>query len=112
MTKLSITSRKNKLNRSSMTVKLAFNHMKFDAVVEWVEAYRKLSEIQTDIPAEQIEIIKTRLKALEKVFEHMFPKIKEVDQATQEVMEMEALEANPSEETTENLEKLIEQERT
>lgn len=103
MTKLSITSRKGRLNRSTMTVKLAFNHMKFDAVTEWVKAYRELDLITTDVPAERIELLKTKFKALEKVFEHMFPKIKEVEQATQEIMELEALESNPADQTTDSL---------
>lgn len=85
--------RKGIQNRKTATVRLALHSMKYDAIVEWVKAYRQLDEISTEDANTQLEILKTKFKSLEKLFEHMFPKVKELEQSTIEEIEMEALEA-------------------
>ncbi len=70
-------SRKGRLNRNSTTVRLALYNMDFDAVKEWVLAYRQLEDPDK------------KMARLETLMKFMFPQIKETDQASQEVIEME-----------------------
>ncbi len=77
-------SRKGKPNRNSMTVKLALKNMNFDAVQEWVLAFREL-----DDPNQKLE-------RLEKLMKFVFPTIKETDTQSQEVIEMELEQAQNS----------------
>ncbi len=88
--------RRGKMNKSSMTVRLALSSMKFDAIEEWVKAYRELEHLSTDDIATRLEISKVKLQAMMKLFEHMFPKIKEIDKETADMVEMEQIEAMQS----------------
>lgn len=85
------TRRKGRQNKSSHTVRLALSSMKFDAVKEWIKAYQELNTLSAEDAYTQLEIIKTKFKSLEKLFEHMYPKLKEIDQDTADQIDMEAI---------------------
>lgn len=73
--------------------------MGFDAAVEWVKAYRELENPES------------KIKALEKAFEYIFPKITAVDNETANTLDLEevtkgaeAIEELPTEKLLESLE--------
>ncbi len=74
-------SRKGKPNRNSSTVRLSLASMKFDAVAEWVAAFRELED-----PNQKLE-------RLEKLMKFVFPTLKEIDTETSKILDMEALES-------------------
>lgn len=83
--------------RRKVTVRTAFQSMGFDAIQEWVKAYRELDE-----PIE-------RIRALEKAFEYIYPKLGAMTAEQQTDLELEELKDDSSE-TIESLptEQLIE----
>jgi len=56
------------VKRSSLSVRLAFFNMGFDAAKEWVMAYRQLEDPEKTV------------KALEKAFEFLYPKMNAVSE--------------------------------
>lgn len=97
-------SRKGSLNKSSMTVKLALNTEKFESVSEWVKAFRQLEKLLEEAtPQEKLAIISLKFERLEKLFSHLYPKIKETEQETQILLEVQetatgtAIEDQPTE---------------
>lgn len=91
--------RKRHSGRATVTVRTAFHSMGFDAVVEWIKAYRELENPES------------KIKALEKAFEYIFPKITAVDNETANVLDLEetakettAIEEQPTEKLLESLE--------
>lgn len=73
-------SRKGKPNRNSSTVRLSLASMKFDAVAEWVKAFKELED-----PNQKLE-------RLEKLMRFVFPTLKEVDTESYKIIELEAMD--------------------
>lgn len=105
-------SRKGKLNRSSVTVRLAFHDMKFDAIHEWVTAFRQLDKEIENAAPDAVElrfaIIKEKLAKLEKAFDFLYPKITGADLNLTDLLELEAEQSelkrvNPADKSTEEL---------
>lgn len=66
------------VNRKSLTVRLGLMKENFDAIEEWVRAYREL-----DDPTMKIQ-------ALNEVFKYIYPKLKETEISSQDILDMEA----------------------
>ncbi len=64
-------------NRNTTVVKLALNKMSFNAVEEYVHAFRDLKDPQE------------KLRALEFLFKFMYPQLKEVEMTPQEMLDLE-----------------------
>lgn len=83
-------SRRGSLNRSSVTVRLALFNQDFDGIVEWVKSFKQLEILLQNTPdSEKLPIIRTKFEKLEKLFEHVYPKIKETELISEDLIEME-----------------------
>lgn len=65
------------VKRGGLTARLAFNAMGFDAVKEWIIAFNS------------IESPEERIRALEKVFEYIYPKIGPADPMEAATLELQ-----------------------
>lgn len=85
-------SRKNGLSRS-MTVRLALHNMEFEGVVEWVKAFKELDkELKgAEELSDRLSIINTKFSRLEKLFEHLYPKLSETNLDHEDLIELEAV---------------------
>lgn len=102
-------TRRGSLNRSSTTVRLGLNKMNFDGVVEWVKAFKQLDELLKDSDNDKkLSILREKFVNLEKLFLHIYPKIKETDLLLNDLLEMEGAITAVQDRPTEELLGLIE----
>ena len=87
-----VSPRKGMQNRAAIMLRLSLNNLKFDGVKEWVKAYRELEGLlaESTNKKEVLTLLNIKFDRLEKMFGHIYPKLKEIEVTNTDLIEMEA----------------------